>query len=91
MSRRPFVGAIVLLAASTMSAAPQTGADPNALTAAEKSAGWTLLFDGRTLDGWRGYKKADAAGLRWKIDDGALSLPAATAPGTRAGDLIRKD
>jgi hypothetical protein len=91
MSRRPLVGAIVLLAASTMYAAPQNGAASNTLTAAEKAAGWTLLFDGRTLDGWRGYKKPDASGLRWKIDDGALSLPAETAPGTRSGDIISKD
>jgi hypothetical protein len=27
---------------------------PNQLTAIERSAGWTLLFDGRTLTGWRG-------------------------------------
>ena len=27
---------------------------PNELTAAERAAGWRLLFDGRTLTGWRG-------------------------------------
>ena len=26
------------------------------LTAAEKAAGWKLLFDGKSLAGWRGYK-----------------------------------
>jgi hypothetical protein len=92
MSLRPLVAAITLIAASApLAAAPQKDSAPNTLTAAEKSGGWTLLFDGRTLDGWRGYKKADASGLRWKIDDGALSLPAETAPGTRAGDIISKD
>jgi hypothetical protein len=91
MSLRPLVAITLLAASAALAAAPQTDSAPNTLTAAEKSAGWTLLFDGRTLDGWRGYKKADVAGLRWKIDDGALSLPAATAPGTRAGDIISKD
>jgi hypothetical protein len=91
MSLRPLVAITLLAASAALAAAPQTDSAPNALTAAEKSAGWTLLFDGRSLDGWRGYKKADAAGLRWKIDDGALSLPAATAPGTQAGDIISKD
>lgn len=28
-------------------------ADANTLTAAEKSAGWKLLFDGKSLDGWK--------------------------------------
>src|SRR5437867_5798284 len=31
-----------------------TEARPNQLTAAERVAGWRLLFDGRTLAGWRG-------------------------------------
>ncbi len=29
---------------------------PNTLTAAERSAGWRLLFDGTTTAGWRGYR-----------------------------------
>jgi hypothetical protein len=91
MSSRPLVLAITFLAASAMQAAPQNGTAANTLTAAEKAAGWTLLFDGHSLDGWRGYKKPDAAGLRWKVDDGALSLPAQTAAGTRSGDIISKD
>ena len=56
---------------STVAAAAD---QPNQLTAAEKKAGWTLLFDGKTLDGWRGYKKADAAGGRWKVENGLLTV-----------------
>ena len=91
MSSRPLVLAITFLAASTMQAAAQNSTAANTLTAAEKAAGWTLLFDGHSLDGWRAYKKPDAAGLRWKVDDGSLSLPAQTAAGTRSGDIISKD
>ena len=46
----------------------------NQLSAAEKKAGWVLLFDGKTLDGWRAYKRPDAAGTRWVVKDGLLRL-----------------
>jgi hypothetical protein len=40
-------------------AAPRAGAD-NTLTAKEKADGRKLLFDGKTTDGWRVYKKQGA-------------------------------
>src|SRR5262245_49557410 len=46
----------------------------NQLTAQEKKDGWTLLFDGKTMNGWRGYNKADATGTRWKVEDGMISV-----------------
>ncbi len=53
----------------------------NALTPAEKAAGWQLLFDGRSTAGWHGYgHKPMPAG--WKIVDGALTRE---APG---GDIV---
>jgi hypothetical protein len=91
MSLRPLVIAVSLLAGAASQAAAQTNSTPNTLTPAEKAAGWTLLFDGRSLEGWRGYKKPDANGLRWKVEDGSMTLPSATAPGTRSGDIVSKD
>ena len=29
------------------------GAEPNRLTAQERAAGWRLLFDGKSADGWQ--------------------------------------
>jgi len=46
---------------------------PNTLTAAEKAAGWQLLFDGQTTKGWRNFKK-ETIGASWKVENGALFL-----------------
>jgi len=44
---------------------------PNALSEAERKAGWKLLFDGRTLDGWLGYREEATTG--WAVVDGAIA------------------
>ena len=51
-------------------ATPALAAD-NTLTPAEKQAGWTLLFDGKTTHGWRGFKQA-TIGPGWNVRDGVL-------------------
>ncbi len=43
----------------------------NTLTRAEKKAGWTLLFDGKTTNGWRAFKQAEI-GPGWKVENGVL-------------------
>lgn len=44
---------------------------PNELTQEEKDAGWVLLFDGQTSEGWRGVNKGHfPAG--WEVVDGTL-------------------
>ena len=45
-------------------------AKDNALTAAEKKAGWILLFDGKSANGWRTYNKVKADG--WEVVNGQL-------------------
>jgi hypothetical protein len=72
-------------------AAPGARADapPNQLTAQEKKDGWALLFDGKTLDQWRGYQRKDLAGLRWVAKDGCLALPANDGRDTKgARDIV---
>ena len=58
--------------------------DMNQLTPAEKAAGWKLLFDGSTTNGWRGFKKQDVP-AGWVARSGELRRVAA------GGDLITKD
>jgi hypothetical protein len=72
----------VALAAMAAGAAQ---AAENTLTAAEKQAGWKLLFDGRDTAGWRGFKAA-APDPGWTVKDGVLSPDPKTSK-----DLISKD
>jgi inosose dehydratase len=75
--------------AATSTSAAAGAATPNQLTDEEKRAGWMLLFDGRTLDGWRGYKRPDASATRWTVADGMLTVPPNDGKDTRgARDLI---
>ena len=51
--------------------------------------GWTNLFDGTSLKGWRGYKQPDATKTRWKVDGGMLTVDPGDGSDTRgARDLI---
>jgi hypothetical protein len=78
--------------AAAQLAAQQKTSGPNTLTDAEKKAGWILLFDGHSLDGWRGYKKPDATDSRWQVEDGTLTLPANNGKDTHGErDIISKD
>ena len=43
----------------------------NVLSPSDSKDGWQLLFDGKTLDGWRGYK-SDAVPQGWRVEDGTL-------------------
>ena len=85
---RLVVGAAVAVGL-TMPAVAQSA---NTLSAADKNAGWKLLFDGSSLTGWRGFKKPDASGTRWSVKDGALCLAKAEGADTHgARDIITSD
>lgn len=44
----------------------------NVLTEDERSAGWRLLFDGETLNGWKGIGRQTVPGHLWRVEDGAI-------------------
>ena len=44
---------------------------PNTLSQAEIADGWDLLFDGKTLDGWRDYN-GDSLTQPWTVVDGCI-------------------
>ena len=62
-------------------AATAVAADLNTLTDAEKQAGWRLLFDGKSLTGWRTYKEGGKIGAGWIVEDGLLKKQAKISGG----------
>jgi len=45
---------------------------PNTLSDDERRAGWRLLFDGKTFDGWRGLGYDSVPTAHWKIENGTI-------------------
>ena len=60
----------------------------NKLLDIEKEQGWTLLFDGRSLEGWHLFNKPDSTEFSaWEVRDGALFCNA-TDQSKVFGDLV---
>ncbi len=78
MKRYLFVLTIAILSFATARAD-----DPNQLTAAEKAAGWKLLFDGKTTQGWHSFNKDTFPAENWKVVEGWLQCV-----GKGGGDIV---
>jgi hypothetical protein len=64
-------------------------AGQNTLTTAEESAGWKLLFDGKTSTGWRGANKNTFPAQGWKIQNGELVILKSDGNKTHhGGDIV---
>ena len=67
------------------------GGKPNTLTAHEEKAGWKLLWDGETTEGWRSAHSKDFPKSGWEIKDGVLSvLPGNGGESQNGGDIITR-
>jgi hypothetical protein len=63
----------------------------NTLTAEESSAGWKMLWDGKTSEGWRSAKGPDFPKQGWKVQNGELVIhETGGAESAAAGDIITK-
>jgi Domain of Unknown Function (DUF1080) len=65
----------------------------NSLAKKEKDAGWQLLFDGQSTNGWHTYGRS-SAGKAWSVKDGAFYLDAESKknmPRGEGGDLVTND
>jgi hypothetical protein len=67
----------LLLFAAVSAALPQP-LDPNTLTPQQKAAGWQLLFDGKSLNGWSGADQTSVP-HGWIVQDQAIATVSGTA------------
>lgn len=72
--------------------------EPNTLTEAEQEAGWQLLFDGESFEGWRGLGRDDIPEGHWVIEDGTIRKVASGEVPTaedgqpmEGGDIMTED
>lgn len=78
MNFRSFLPAVgFILCAAALPAAD------NQLSKSEKRAGWELLFDGKTLNGWRSYGQKSPPERGWQIQGGTLR----SVPKVKGGNL----
>lgn len=78
-------GTAVLSYACTASSGATAQGGDNSLTKAEKKQGWVLLFDGKSMDQFRGFRK-DNVPAAWQIQDGAITLAS-----KGGGDILTKN
>ncbi len=73
MKKSLFSSTVVALL--TLSLSTSMRAQDNTLTEQETKDGWELLFDGKSMDKWKNFKK-DSINEKWQIIDGAMTLTA---------------
>ena len=65
---------------------------PNYLSPQERAQGWTLLFDGKTTNGWRGAHMKAFPEKGWKVENGELIVESSGgAESQHGGDIITMD
>jgi hypothetical protein len=75
---------LLLCACSEPPMTTTPGECTNALTDQERDQGWRLLFDGQSLEHWRGYQLAEVS-ESWGIQDGCLAWQ------SFEGDLVSRE
>jgi hypothetical protein len=78
---------MVLTACIGMGCSSAKSGSDNALVKEERNEGWKLLFDGKTMNGWRTYQNKPSDS--WSVRDGALYCAGSTTnKSDRRADLI---
>ncbi|MDQ6814905.1 MAG: DUF1080 domain-containing protein [Bacteroidota bacterium] len=85
----------IIQAAAVMIAMTATGfayraSRDNTLTHSEKKAGWKLLFDGKSMDGWRSYQNQETNS--WTVKNGTMYCKGSvTDKSDKRADMITQD
>ncbi|HEX9691851.1 MAG TPA: DUF1080 domain-containing protein [Gemmatimonadales bacterium] len=66
------LGAMQLAACAPATPSAEAQEAMNSLTPSEIEVGWQLLFDGATLQGWRGFHR-EGVPAGWQVMDGAIT------------------
>lgn len=70
----------------------KTDISPNSLSGDEKNTGWKLLFDGKTMDGWRGAYMDSLPKKGWEVRDGMLIVKeSGGGEASFGGDIVTLD
>ena len=80
---------LVITTALLISCSTSDNGSDNNLSKEEKGQGYILLFDGKTMDGWRTYQNKSAES--WSVDSGTLHCKGSSANyGAITADLMTK-
>lgn len=77
---------LLLISALAFSFLSLQAQEQNSLTKKEIKEGWQLLFDGKTLDGWKGFN-SDKVFSCWSVKDGEL-ICLGEGGSVTAGDIV---
>ena len=78
--------------AAAIAGVQATQAAANTLTAQEQAAGWKLLFDGKTTQGWRNAHGDSFPSKGWVVKDDALTvLESGGGEAAHGGDIVTVD
>jgi hypothetical protein len=80
-SLSPLASALLIAACSTSTVRTETGVQ---IASVGVTSAWRALFDGKSLDAWRGYKTPDVP-AGWRAENGVLTKDKSSA------DLVSKD
>lgn len=84
LSLQPSRTSALALVTALLACSSAPGAQSAAPAPVPQEAGWRPLFDGRSLEAWRGYQSSDLP-AGWKVVDGMITKVGVT------GDIITKE